>query len=181
MEIELICPICNKNFNRSLNEHNRSLKRNRKEYCCRHCAGIDLNKNFGNKRHIFTKAENLYYNKRRYKDINASFRKFMCSIRNRDHEYDISVDDLKNQWNKQNGICPYTGIKMLLPKSTAETIKSLIAASVDRIDSSKGYTRENIEFVCRFINLAKNSFSKKDVLDFIKQIKIININSDFEI
>lgn len=43
---------------------------------------------------------------------------------------------------------------------------------MDRIDSSKGYTKDNVEFVCRFINLGKNGYSKKEVQNLMALIKI---------
>lgn len=43
-------------------------------------------------------------------------------------------------------------------------------ASIDRIDSSLGYVRGNIEFVCLMANMAKNVWTRKDVLDFCKRV-----------
>jgi hypothetical protein len=44
-------------------------------------------------------------------------------------------------------------------------------ASLDRIDSTKGYIKGNVEFVCLAINYAKNKFSKEDTLTFLNEIK----------
>ena len=84
----------------------------------------------------------------------------------------IDVKYLKTIWEFQNGICPYTGIKMILPKNTLEynSTKSLKKASLDRIDSSKGYVEGNLEFVCCGINFAKNNFTKKDMTSFLDEI-----------
>jgi hypothetical protein len=46
--------------------------------------------------------------------------------------------------------------------------------SLDRIDSSKGYIEGNVEFVCVSINYAKNGFSKQQMIDFIKEIKLLD-------
>ena len=60
---------------------------------------------------------------------------------------------------------------MILPRNTLEynKTKSLMKASLDRIDSSKGYVEGNVEFVCCAINLAKNDFCKEAVVDFLNQ------------
>lgn len=42
-------------------------------------------------------------------------------------------------------------------------------ASLDRIDSSKGYIEGNVEFVCSAINLAKNNFSKEAMVSFLQE------------
>ena len=43
-------------------------------------------------------------------------------------------------------------------------------ASVDRIDSSKPYIKDNIQFVSRNMNYAKNIMSHEQMLEFIKLI-----------
>lgn len=47
---------------------------------------------------------------------------------------------------------------------------SLKRASLDRIDSSKGYIKGNVEFVCYAINLAKNSFTRDEMKEFLKEV-----------
>ena len=88
------------------------------------------------------------------------------------HQCNIDIVYLKELWNKQNGICPYTGIKMILPKNTKEnqSIHSPKKASLDRIDSSKEYTKENVEFVCCSVNYAKNSFTREEMKEFFEEI-----------
>jgi hypothetical protein len=49
-------------------------------------------------------------------------------------------------------------------------LHSLTRASLDRIDSSKGYIKGNVEFVCLAINFAKNDFKKEEMKSFIKEI-----------
>ena len=61
---------------------------------------------------------------------------------------------------------------MILPKTTAphHQLKSLKKASLDRIDSSKGYFKNNIEFVCMAINFTKRDRTKEEMKSFIKEI-----------
>lgn len=80
---------------------------------------------------------------------------------------DITPEYLKQLWDSQHGICPYTGFDMELIGN------SLNQASLDRIDSTKGYIKGNVEFVCLFINLAKNKFPKEDVQEFIERLKLV--------
>ena len=81
----------------------------------------------------------------------------------------LTPEYLKEVWDKQNGICPYTQIKMKLEKEGE--LNKPHSASVDRIDSSKGYEVGNVEFVCYFVNLGKSNFSKSEVSKFLKEIK----------
>jgi hypothetical protein len=43
-------------------------------------------------------------------------------------------------------------------------------ASIDRIDSSKGYVVDNIQFVCRIANTAKSDLSQEDFINLCKTI-----------
>jgi len=85
----------------------------------------------------------------------------------------ISVDDLKDIWKRQNGKCVYTNIELTLPvgSSNPNPKISYLMASVDRIDSSKPYCKDNIQFVSRNINYAKNNLSHQQMVDFINMIK----------
>lgn len=83
----------------------------------------------------------------------------------------LLLEDLKNIWNKQNGICPYSKIKLKLPThSNPNPDVQYYMASVDRIDSSKPYIKDNIQFVSRNMNYAKNVMSHEQTLEFIKLI-----------
>jgi hypothetical protein len=105
----------------------------------------------------------------------SPFRQFLRSNKYKIKKKEVSIDEkyLKELWNSQDGICPYTKLKMVLPKNTnrIHNSRTLIRASLDRIDSSKGYIDGNVEFVCYGINLAKNNFSKSEMLNFINSIR----------
>ena len=102
--------------------------------------------------------------------------KHCIKIRSNKHKEKTDVDEffLRDLWNSQDGICPYTGIKMDLVQNSSKRKRGEMLpnqCSLDRIDSSKGYIKGNVEFVCLSINLAKNGFSKQQMLDFIKNIR----------
>ena len=80
----------------------------------------------------------------------------------------LTLQDIKDQWEKQDGKCAYTGVQMT---HVGKNKKSPRQASLDRIDSSKGYEKHNVQFVCLAINLAKLDFSDKDFREFLKDIK----------
>ena len=86
----------------------------------------------------------------------------------------IDLKDLKEIWEKQKGICVYSKIKLKLP--THQNYKPDVnykIASVDRIDSSQPYTKNNIQFVSRTINYAKNTLSHKEMCEFIDAVVIL--------
>jgi IS30 family transposase len=88
----------------------------------------------------------------------------------------ITLPYLKQLWEKQKGICAYTGIKMKLyttslAKYSKKSMKDDIRfASLDRIDSKKPYQIGNIQFVTWPINLAKNDLSDKQMKRYVNLI-----------
>ena len=93
------------------------------------------------------------------------------SAKTREIEFLLDLPYLKELWERQGGICPYTGIKMKVSPNTKNRIFSPDWASLDRIDSDKGYIKGNVQFVCMFINFGKNKFSDKTVKQFIQDIR----------
>jgi hypothetical protein len=86
-------------------------------------------------------------------------------------ENTLTLQELKAQWERQAGICVYTGWPMKNPQSTSHILPHTIdRASVDRIDSSKGYTKDNIQFVCVIAQYAKHSFSENELLSFCRAV-----------
>lgn len=77
---------------------------------------------------------------------------------------EIDVDYLKYLLIKQNNKCFYSGIEMEMNRAGSYT------ASIDRIDSNKGYVVGNIVFVIWAVNTMKNDLSEDEFLNIIKLI-----------
>lgn len=88
--------------------------------------------------------------------------------------WDITKDDIDELYKKQNGLCYYTKIPMVTCNHPVDYEKIMKnnprAMSIDRIDSSKNYTKDNIALCCRFINYAKNNYSSEQVFEILKEI-----------
>jgi hypothetical protein len=85
----------------------------------------------------------------------------------RNQEVNVTVEDLKNQWDEQNGICTFSGVKLILSSYTKIEKNPIFSASIDRINSSKGYIKGNIRWVSRTVNWMKNDTSDENVWEFI--------------
>ena len=72
------------------------------------------------------------------------------------HKFNLTVEDLKIQWKKQRGKCWWLGIPISL--EYLFVVNSPFAVSVDRVDSSGGYTPDNIVLTTRFSNLGRGSY-----------------------
>lgn len=87
-------------------------------------------------------------------------------------DFNLTDDFLWNLYLAQNKKCAISGIDINFGISS--TKKYLITASLDRIDSSKGYIEGNVQWVHKRINAMKLDDSQED---FIKWCHIVSKNN----
>lgn len=175
------CECCGKIFDKPNKEINRSKKKGFANCCSRSCTATLRNQNLPTEywKKQYKKHPTLKGHENNRLDELSPFRHLInsgrASIKKHRGNIEINAQYLKELWEKQNGVCPYTGLRMLLSEtsSTKHKINSLKKASLDRIDSTKGYIKGNVEFVCMAINLAKNNRTKQEMTDFINEIKSV--------
>lgn len=92
------------------------------------------------------------------------------SAKPRKLEVSITEEDIKNLWEKQKGICFYTGIKLELSNGYRHFDDNDLSPSIDRIDSDLAYTKENIKIVHREINRMKLCLSHEKFVEYCKII-----------
>jgi hypothetical protein len=159
------CKNCGVEFEKPLTEIRRNEKLNRPNFCSRSCVGKNNLKNFGEKRVDLSK---LGY--KRLGDEYTIYRYHFRNIKKRNQIIDVSIDDLKEQWELQNGICEFSGVKLILSSHTKIEKNPIYAASLDRIDNSKGYVKGNIRWVSRAMNWMKNTMTDDMVNELINII-----------
>ena len=76
-------------------------------------------------------------------------------------DFDISKDDIVIP-----DICPILGTEI----SRRNTKQSRSSPSIDRIDSTKGYTKDNIQVISWQANTMKSNASKEELLAFAKWV-----------
>ncbi len=160
---ECVCKNCGIIFEKPLTEIRRSEKFNRPHFCSRTCTGKHNIKNFGDRKINYDISK--HSNNRI--DGYTKFKYHYRNILKRNQEVDITIEDLKNQWDKQQGFCVFSGIKLTLSSYTKIEKNPIYTASLDRIDSSKGYIKGNIRWVSRAINWMKNNMDDIMVWELI--------------
>jgi len=89
----------------------------------------------------------------------------------RNIEFKITPENLEKQIIKQNFKCALSGLDISLPYSSDEfLIKRKWTASVDRIDSSKPYTKNNIQFLHKDINRMKLDLNEQVFVAYCKAV-----------
>ena len=120
---------------------------NKKSYMCQKCAGILR----GEKIHLEDSYEELYQ---------AKYTKMKKQAEKRHHDFLLTKEYLWNLYIQQNKKCAITG----------DELPILSKASLDRIDSSKGYIEGNVQWVTKQANLSKHIMSMKELYEFCKKV-----------
>jgi hypothetical protein len=91
---------------------------------------------------------------------------------------ELTIEDIHYLYNKQNGLCAISGLKMsheTYAFKDKEHIINRLNISIDRINSSLGYTKDNIQLVAAIVNRMKTDLPDNE---FIKICSIITENNN---
>lgn len=87
------------------------------------------------------------------------------NAKKRDIFFDLTAKDLEDKWNECEGKCSLLEIKLvLIPRYRAMRN----TATVDRIDTTKGYTRDNVMWLSSFANWNKKDMTLEELDLFCK-------------
>jgi len=92
----------------------------------------------------------------------------------RNLELNITIEDAWNVYLQQNGKCAISSVDIMLRGQeigiSSKCVHEKTTASLDRIDSSKGYTIDNIQWIHKDLNQMKSDRSMETFLYWIKTI-----------
>ena len=80
---------------------------------------------------------------------------------------DITIEDAWHQFEKQQGRCALTGLTISF--GTRRLTRDC-TASLDRIDSSKGYTIDNIQWLDKRIQRIKSDFPQTEFIEMCREV-----------
>lgn len=101
--------------------------------------------------------------RKRYGEISGSYwHRAKAGAKNRNIEFNITIKDAWDLFLKQNRKCALSNVDLVFGKITT--------ASLDRIDSSKGYHLDNIQWIHKHINNMKLDFSEDEFIYFCRKI-----------
>lgn len=107
-------------------------------------------------------------------DISGAFwHKLEKSALSRDIEFTITINEAWNIYLKQDKKCAISGVDLIMHSNNDKS--RMQTASPDRIDSSKGYTYENFQWVHKRVNRMKNILSVDELLFWTDKIHKNNI------
>jgi len=95
------------------------------------------------------------------------FNKFKTSAECRNIEFNITIDDVADLMETQNGLCSLTGRVIKFPEIGTQ---SNFDASIDRINSKLGYTIDNIQLTHKVVNMIKNKYDNDFFIEICKEV-----------
>jgi len=153
-KVEITCanPQCSKSFHRNESQTKYNLRTGRAKgsFCCIQCS-----------------------KDARDKDQFTGFRELLrsCQRRVKIQPNTLTLQEMKSQWDKQQGICVYTKVQLILYHSRNNYKNStLYRVSLDRIDNKKGYTADNVQFISIMANYAKNRGTHEQMIEFCRVV-----------
>lgn len=170
-KITLTCDTCNKEFEKERKEYNRRIRLGKdKFYCSMSCAS----KSPEQLEHLRSMKDRfpVWERHKKQKDEYSKFRPFLKLCRQRNKDFDLTPEYLKELWESQNGICPFTGFELEARTydGKRDNPLNIRSASLDRTDNSKGYVKGNVRFVSVMFNFARNKFSDEEVIEFAQAV-----------
>ena len=99
-----------------------------------------------------------------------------CKQRTKDIVFNITVDDIRNLYIKQEGKCALTKRVLTHTKIINRDVDDHCQLvnrwniSVDRIDSTKGYEKDNIQLLGSIVNRIKNDLPQADFISICKMV-----------
>jgi hypothetical protein len=171
------CNTCGNTFEKELKEYNRQIRNGRdKFYCGLKCTANrienkEMIKRLGTSFH-FKGGENKFTTEEQ--KIKSSMRDFAKRVRARKAKFveELDLDRLIEIWNSQNGKCKFTNVDLVLQHQPEyKIISNNYKASIDRIDSSKPYTIDNIQFISYTSNSLKSNMTDEEVKEFFNIIR----------
>lgn len=90
-------------------------------------------------------------------------------------EITLTPSDLRNQFKKQKGRCYW--LNLPIDPQGIFVSRNPFAISVDRLDSSKDYTPDNIVICCRFANLGRGNCDPNDFRAMLNKLEIRHLTT----
>ena len=90
----------------------------------------------------------------------------LLNAQSRNIKVEITAEEAYQKFLGQNGLCAISGVKITFPPTTNK--RKLGTASLDRKDSTKPYTKDNIQWVHKIINKMKMDLSEETFSEWCK-------------
>lgn len=110
-------------------------------------------------------------------DLNGQYiSQLKCKAVSRNLEWSVTTEFLWELFIKQDRKCKLTGLPLNIVALRAKQKGVDQSASLDRIDSLKGYTEDNVQWVHKNVNKMKMNFSQERFIEICKLVTLTQEN-----
>ena len=100
-------------------------------------------------------------------EIGGSYwNRILINSKKRNLALEVSIKDIWDKFIKQNKKCALSGVELSFRLENRYDG----TASIDRIDSTKGYTKENIQWIHKDLNRLKSNMTEDTLIKWCKLI-----------
>jgi phage FluMu protein Com len=103
-----------------------------------------------------------------WEGIDGISKQYLTKLTYRRKVLSLELKDLVDIWKAQQGRCALSGIQLSVVQKDSNWAES--TASIDRIDSSKGYIKGNIQWVHKKLNMMKSNMTDQDFFNWCKLV-----------
>lgn len=133
-------------------------------YTCTRCDAVKSVEEFGKHVHSGCKQCRATHDRAKIETPRGFMIQTLTSMRNsskhrKHHPPEFErIEDLQQLFDSQGGLCAYSG----LPMNIGSTLQHDWVASPERVDTTKGYTKDNVCFICYEFNTPVHQSSVRD-------------------
>lgn len=88
-------------------------------------------------------------------------------VKNRTYDCSLTKEDLLSIYEKQSGRCALSGKTMTWGSGSGRILTNI---SLDRIDNNLGYTKDNVQLLCDFVNNMKSTLNNEEIIEWCHSI-----------
>ncbi len=104
-----------------------------------------------------------------HKDISGAYwNKLRKAAVKRDYTFTVSLEEAWEIFQAQEGKCALSGVPTVLVTNNDRYYDQ--TASLDRIDSTLGYTKENVQWVHKRVNFLKRDYTEQELVFWCSKI-----------
>lgn len=171
MAVRGSCRFCKKDY-RSTKDKSCGIYLNKDGKWCSRCDGCEKEQAYTRKDHAkqsflqgwqcktCVQQSKAFQKNQHVGGMHRLFNKFKKSAKNRNIDWSLTFDEFCSGYT---GYCALTNWNLSLKYSNT-------TASLDRINSSVGYTPENIQWVHSMINMCKNKYTQDKFIEMCKAV-----------
>jgi hypothetical protein len=138
---------------------------------CKECL-LTVTRNYKRKKRLDPEHRKIEGLKQKERRVRLWQNTLIHDSKNRKIEHTLTVEDINEMLEKQNGLCYWFKIP-LIPSSNSNHPQQ---PSLDRLDRTKGYTKDNVVLCCYSANIGRNDNDVETWEKFLKVLLIFRQN-----